>query len=53
LPGRRLPGGAGGVSAAVVAHALSITGRDDVAIYDGSLEEWSTDAELALELGLA
>jgi hypothetical protein len=53
LPGRRLPGGTGGISAAVVAHALSITGRDDVAVYDGSLEEWSTDAELPLELGLA
>ncbi len=41
----------GGISAAVVAHALSIAGHDDVAIYDGSLEEWSADAELPLELG--
>jgi thiosulfate/3-mercaptopyruvate sulfurtransferase len=41
----------GGISAAVVAHALSVTGRDDVAIYDGSLEEWSADAGLPLELG--
>jgi thiosulfate/3-mercaptopyruvate sulfurtransferase len=41
----------GGISAAVVAHALSITGREDVAIYDGSLEEWSADADLPLALG--
>jgi thiosulfate/3-mercaptopyruvate sulfurtransferase len=43
----------GGISAAVVAHALSIAGHRDVAIYDGSLEEWSADAELPLELGEA
>ncbi len=41
----------GGISAAVVAHALLITGREDVAIYDGSLEEWSADPELPLDLG--
>lgn len=41
----------GGISAAVVAHALFITGREDVSIYDGSLEEWSADAELPLDLG--
>lgn len=41
----------GGISAALVAHALSITGREDVAIYDGSLEEWSADADLPLALG--
>jgi thiosulfate/3-mercaptopyruvate sulfurtransferase len=41
----------GGISAAVVAQALSITGREDVAIYDGSLEEWSADADLPLDLG--
>jgi thiosulfate/3-mercaptopyruvate sulfurtransferase len=42
----------GGISAAVVAHALLITGRQDVSVYDGSLEEWSADAELPLDLGL-
>lgn len=41
----------GGISAAVVAQALLITGREDVSIYDGSLEEWSADAELPLDLG--
>jgi thiosulfate/3-mercaptopyruvate sulfurtransferase len=38
----------GGISAAVVAHALTLIGREDVAIYDGSLEEWSADADLPL-----
>jgi thiosulfate/3-mercaptopyruvate sulfurtransferase len=42
----------GGISAAVVAHALLLTGREDVSIYDGSLEEWSANAELPLDLGL-
>jgi thiosulfate/3-mercaptopyruvate sulfurtransferase len=41
----------GGISAAVVAQALTIVGRDDVAVYDGSLEEWSADPGLPLELG--
>jgi thiosulfate/3-mercaptopyruvate sulfurtransferase len=41
----------GGISAAVVAHALFITGREDVSVYDGSLEEWSADAGLPLDLG--
>jgi thiosulfate/3-mercaptopyruvate sulfurtransferase len=41
----------GGISAALVAHALALTGRDDVAIYDGSLEEWSADADLPLVVG--
>jgi thiosulfate/3-mercaptopyruvate sulfurtransferase len=39
----------GGISAAVVAHALTLGGRDQVAIYDGSLEEWTADPALPLE----
>jgi thiosulfate/3-mercaptopyruvate sulfurtransferase len=41
----------GGISAAVVAQSLTIIGREDVAIYDGSLEEWSADPDLPVELG--
>jgi thiosulfate/3-mercaptopyruvate sulfurtransferase len=41
----------GGISAALVAHALTVAGREDVAIYDGSLEEWSGDPDLPLVLG--
>ncbi|GIF20590.1 3-mercaptopyruvate sulfurtransferase SseA [Actinoplanes tereljensis] len=41
----------GGISATVVALALTVAGRPDVAIYDGSLEEWSADPALPLELG--
>jgi thiosulfate/3-mercaptopyruvate sulfurtransferase len=41
----------GGTSAAVVAHALTAVGQEDVTIYDGSLEEWSADPLLPLVLG--
>jgi thiosulfate/3-mercaptopyruvate sulfurtransferase len=41
----------GGISAAVVAQALTMLGREDVAVYDGSLEEWSADPALPMELG--
>ncbi|MCX5557160.1 sulfurtransferase [Streptomyces sp. NBC_00038] len=33
----------GGISAAGAALALTLLGRDDVTLYDGSLEEWSAD----------
>lgn len=39
----------GGIAAAGLALALTLIGRDDVAIYDGSLEEWSADPSLPLE----
>lgn len=41
----------GGISATVLGLALTALGRDDVALYDGSLEEWSADPELPIELG--
>ncbi|WP_431277734.1 sulfurtransferase [Leifsonia poae] len=39
---------AGGIAAASDALALALLGRSDVAIYDGSLNEWSTDADAPL-----
>lgn len=44
---------AGGVAAAADALALSLLGRHDVAIYDGSLNEWSADDEAPLEVTAA
>jgi thiosulfate/3-mercaptopyruvate sulfurtransferase len=41
----------GGISATVDVFALSMLGRDDVVLYDGSLTEWSADPDLPLELG--
>ncbi|MGW0950174.1 sulfurtransferase [Streptomyces sp. NPDC002623] len=41
----------GGISAAGAALALTLLGREDVSVYDGSLEEWSTDPGRALESG--
>lgn len=44
---RRLPGG---VEDEVLAlPRLTLLGREDVSLYDGSLEEWSKDPELPLE----
>lgn len=39
---------AGGIAAASDALALALLGRTDVTIYDGSLNEWTTDANAAL-----
>lgn len=41
----------GGISACVVALGLHLLGRDDVTVYDGSLEEWSADPALPLSVG--
>ena len=41
----------GGIAASGVAFALRLLGREDVSVYDASLEEWSTDPSLPLELG--
>jgi thiosulfate/3-mercaptopyruvate sulfurtransferase len=38
----------GGIAAASDALALVLLGRDDVALYDGSLNEWSADADAPL-----
>ena len=41
----------GGISATVDIFVLSMLGRDDVLLYDGSLTEWSADPDLQLEVG--
>ncbi|MWV59973.1 sulfurtransferase [Rathayibacter sp. VKM Ac-2754] len=38
----------GGIAAAADALALTLLGRDDVVIYDGSLNEWAADPEAPL-----
>ncbi len=40
----------GGISAALLALALAVLGVGDVAIYDGSLEEWTADLALPVEV---
>ena len=40
-----------GITASGVAFALRLLGRDDVAVYDASLEEWAADPQLPLEVG--
>jgi thiosulfate/3-mercaptopyruvate sulfurtransferase len=41
----------GGISATVDLFALSLVGRDDARLYDGSLTEWTRDPALPLEVG--
>ena len=41
----------GGISATVDLFALSLTGRADARLYDGSLTEWSADPDLPLVTG--
>ncbi|MFC8526065.1 sulfurtransferase [Nocardia sp. NPDC057227] len=41
----------GGIAATGVAHALALAGRDDVAVYDGSLTAWTADESLPLVTG--
>lgn len=40
----------GAVAATFDAFALALLGRDDVAVYDGSLVEWSSDPDLPLDV---
>ena len=39
----------GGIAATCDAFALRLLGHHDVAVYDGSLAEWSTDPSLPME----
>lgn len=41
----------GGISATVDLFALSLVGRDDARLYDGSLTEWTHDPSLPVEVG--
>lgn len=41
----------GGISAASLALTLVLIGVDDIAIYDGSLQEWAADSDLPLCIG--
>ena len=43
----------GGITAAGTALALAVLGISDVAVYDGSLAEWTADQTLPLETGLS
>lgn len=39
----------GGITATALAFAFALTGRDDVRIYDGSMQEWAADPALPME----
>lgn len=41
----------GGIAATGVAHALAVSGRDDVAVYDGSMTAWAGNPDLPLVTG--
>ncbi|MDP9364544.1 MAG: rhodanese-like domain-containing protein [Chloroflexota bacterium] len=41
----------GGIGATAVAFALALVGREDVAVYDGSMLEWAADPARQIERG--
>ena len=41
----------GGIAASAVAFALKLVARENVSVYDASLEEWATDPSLPIETG--
>jgi thiosulfate/3-mercaptopyruvate sulfurtransferase len=41
----------GGIGATALAFALALVGREDVAVYDGSMLEWSADPSRPVERG--
>jgi thiosulfate/3-mercaptopyruvate sulfurtransferase len=40
-----------GIAATAIAFALALLGRDDVAVYDGSMSEWCADPAAPVETG--
>jgi thiosulfate/3-mercaptopyruvate sulfurtransferase len=50
-PGRKINYCGGGIAATGDALALYLLGEHDVAIYDGSLREWTSNEALPLEVG--
>lgn len=48
---RVIPYCGGGVAASTIALALAIAGRSDVALYDGSLFDWTTDPNAPMVTG--
>jgi thiosulfate/3-mercaptopyruvate sulfurtransferase len=41
----------GGIAATMDAFVLALLGRDDVAVYDASLQEWAADPSLPMAVG--
>ena len=41
----------GGIAASHNAFALSLLGKDNVAVYDASLSEWAYDLDAPMEVG--
>ncbi len=50
-PDRAITYCGGGIAATTTAFALSYLGKENVAVYDGSLQEWSANPDLPMEVG--
>lgn len=50
-PGRKVTYCGAGIAATGDALALTLLGESDVALYDGSLQEWTSNPDLPLEVG--